>query len=149
MNARKGIAIQLETQLLKKLDDQDIPRNDVINKALALFLTQDEKKDKAFVEVEKEEQPSIETTSEDLYNEIYSNLYNTEIIPLKNQLIQQRELIETLKDEIEEYRKDKAFLKQQIEHLFEQPPKKLSRYNKKRRQREIRQLQEQDDESDL
>ena len=145
MNARKGIAIQLETQLLKKLDDQSIPRNDIINKALETYFIKEDQNDSAFIKVEEEnpilkEQP-IETITEDLYNEIYSNLYNTEIIPLKKQMGLQRELIETLQYEIEEYRNDKKFLKHQIEHLFEQPPKKLSRFNKKRREEKIRQLQ--------
>ncbi len=144
MSGRKGIAVQLETHLIKKLDDQDLPRNDIINTALEMYLSKETPKESAFIKIENEKKP-IETTSEDLYNEIYSSLYNTEIIPLKNQLVQQRELIDTLKEELKEYRKDKSFLKQQIEHLFEQPPKKLSRFNSKRRKEELKRLQDADD----
>lgn len=148
MSTRKGIAIQLETQLLKKLDNQDTPRNDIINKALETFFTEEEKNQSAFVQVEedeqKEQQIPSETMTEDLYNEIYSTLYNTEVIPLKNQMSLQRELIETLQYEIEEYKNDKTFLKHQIKLLFEQPPKKLSRFNRKKREQEIQRLQTQD-----
>ncbi|MFH1014260.1 MAG: hypothetical protein V1769_07145 [Thermoplasmatota archaeon] len=141
MSGRKGIAIQLETHLIKKLDDQDLPRNDIINTALEMYLTKETPKESAFIKIEEETKPSA-IMSEDLYNEIYSSLYNTEITPLKNQLVQQRELIDTLKDELKEYRNDKSFLKQQIEHLFEQPPKKLSRFNRKRQKEEIKRLQD-------
>ena len=140
MGTKKGIAIQVETKLLKKIDDLDVPRNDLIHNALETFLTKNQKKDTAFVKVETKE--TNEQPSEDLYNEIYSNLYNTEIIPLKDQIRLQRELIETLQYEIEEYRNDKTFLKQQIRLLFEQPPKKLSRFNRKQRERDIQQMQE-------
>jgi hypothetical protein len=148
MSTRKGIAIQLETQLLKKLDNQDTPRNEIINKALETFFIEEEKNQSAFVQVEedeqKEQQIPSETMTEDLYNEIYSTLYNTEIIPLKNQISLQRELIETLQYEIEEYKNDKTFLKHQIRLLFEQPPKKLSRFHRKKREQEIQRVQTQD-----
>jgi len=117
MSTKKGIAIQVETKLLKKIDDLEVPRNDLIHQALESFLTKNQKKDTAFVKIEAKD--TSEQTSEDLYNEIYSTLYNTEIIPLKNQLRLQRELIETLQYEIEEYRNDKTFLKHQIQLLFE------------------------------
>jgi len=147
MSARKGIAIQLETQLLKKLDDKDMSRNDIIKKALeTYFVKEEDKKESAFITV-AEESPlneiHLEDRTENLYNEIYSNLYNTEVIPLKKEIDLQRELIETLQYEIEEYRNDKEFLKHHIRLLFEQPPKKISRFNKKRRKEEIHKLQNQ------
>ena len=142
MGAKKGIAIQVETKLLKKIDDLEVPRNDLIHQALESFLTKNQKKDTAFVKIEAKD--ISEQTSEDLYNEIYSTLYNTEITPLKDQLRLQRELIETLQYEIEEYRNDKTFLKHQIRLLFEQPPKKLSRFNKKQREKELQQFQQTD-----
>ncbi len=143
MANRKGIAIQVETHLLKKMDDVNLPRNDIINKALESYLTRETPKDHPSCKIEKEKKLS-KNASEDLYNEIYSTMYNTEIIPLKNQLVQQRELIDILKEEIQEYRNDKTFLKKHIDHLFEQPPKKPLRFNKKRRQNEMVHFQEQD-----
>lgn len=131
MGSQKGIAIQLQSDLLKKLNKQNLPRNDVISKALEMYFN----KGSSSLKMEKGKKLS-KPTVENLYNEIYSNLYNTQIIPLKKELTQQQEVIDILKEENREYRQDKSFLKEHIARLVDRSPKKRSRFAKKRTEME-------------
>lgn len=94
----KGIAVRVDKELFDKIENHSLPRNELIQKAVKKFLEEDD-------------------ISEEVYNQVYSTLYQTEIRPLKQQIEHQNFIIQILEKQIEEYRADKEFLKQQIMEL--------------------------------
>lgn len=94
----KGMAVRVDKELYNKIEQHQLSRNELIQKAVKQFLEEDD----------EDEIP------EDIYNQVYSNLYQTEIRPLKQMIDHQQTLIQILQKQVEEYKADKDFLKQQI-----------------------------------
>lgn len=82
---KKLYNFRLETSLIKKIDQLEGTRTDVLNNALQSYL---QCKDNCNDDV---------TT--DLYNEIYTSLYNMEVMPLKKEVGFLTEFIDALKED--------------------------------------------------
>ena len=108
MSNIKGVAIRLNNDLYKKIEEYEMPRNKLIEEAVKQFLTKSEQ--------DKEKEGDI---PDYIYSEIYNTLYNTEILPLKNKIQYQNELIDIFKNQIEEIKKDKIFLQNQLQTQIE------------------------------
>ncbi len=122
MSKTKGIAIRVPVSMLKQIKDHELPRNDLINQALTLFLNKEQ--------TEKSEE-NEKIIPDELYEEAYNAIYNTEMVPLKQQCTQQQKLIEVLQEDKKEYSADKQFLKDQILRLQENKKSRFSIFKKK------------------
>ena len=111
----KGIAIRVDRDLFERIENHELPRNELIQRAVRRYL----------------EEEDDDVIPEDVYNEVYSTLYNIEVQPLKKQIEHQKIVIQLLQKQIEEYKADKEFLKQQLAELT----KKKHRWFFKRRRR--------------
>ncbi|RLF40254.1 MAG: hypothetical protein DRN12_05790 [Thermoplasmata archaeon] len=96
----KGIAVRVDKELFDKIENHSMSRNELIEKAVKKFLEEDEN-----------------DIPEEVYDQVYSTLYQTEVRPLKQKIEHQKYIIQILERQIEEYRADKEFLKQQILEL--------------------------------
>ncbi|MDG6219557.1 MAG: hypothetical protein QCI00_08985 [Candidatus Thermoplasmatota archaeon] len=158
MRQKKGIAIRIDKDLLDEIDNHNLPRNDLVSKAIEAYIHQTEKSENSPVKnkkkpisswaevnenskklknitdktVQKHKKPA-ENITDDLYNEIYSTLYNIEVLPLKKQLELKDELIETLQRQNNALQQDKQFLFSHIEKLEIHIPKKKTRFKKHKR----------------
>lgn len=148
MGQTKGIAIRVDHDLFTEIENHKLSRNDLITKALESYLHPTKKKEKSqpmdtttsstwskieedaekintlTTEEPKEEPVSTETITDNLYLEIYSTIYNTDVSPLKKQIELKDELISTLKQQNKIMQDDKKFLHEHINHLEEHIPKK-------------------------
>ncbi len=113
----KGIAVRVDKELFDKIENHSLPRNELIQRAVKKFLEEDD-------EIEDD-------IPEEVYNQVYSTLYQTEIRPLKQQIEHQNFIIQILERQIEEYKADKEFLKQQIIELCKKRSF-LSRFRRKK-----------------
>jgi hypothetical protein len=144
----KGIAIRVDYNLFTEIENHELSRNDLITKALESYLhptkktsklkptktkesstwskiEEDAKKINTLnTEKPKEEPVSTETITNNLYLEIYSTIYNTEVSPLKKQIELKNELITTLKQQNKIMQEDKNFLHEHITNLEQHIPKK-------------------------
>lgn len=102
MGNTKGLAIQLNKTLYEEIEKHNMPRNKLIEEAIKQFL----------IETEKNNENDI---PDYVYSEVYNTLYNNEILPLKNKIKNQNELIDIFKYQIEEIKEDKIFLKNQLQ----------------------------------
>ena len=114
----KGIAIRIQEDLLKQIEEQDTPRNDLITSAIETYLSK-----------ENGSSQVLETLSDDVYNELYSTMYTTELVPLRQRLAYQEEIITVLRDEIKEFKEDKTFLQ---EYIIKSMEKKKGFFSKKK-----------------
>lgn len=104
---KKGIAIHIPSDLLEKIEQQNIPRNDVITEALVDYFGE---------RPEKQQDP--EEIPIEVYDEIYGTLHNLEITPLKRKLDQARKTINLLENQINDLQKDKEFLMRHCDELI-------------------------------
>lgn len=156
MGQTKGIAIRIDKDLLEEIDNHKLPRNDLVTKAIEAYMHQTEKAERLLVKDKTKQKSSswaevktdskklkritdqsvqkqkktIETITDDLYNEIYSTLYTLEVLPLKKQLELKDELIETVQRQNNALQQDKQFLYSHIEKLETHIPKKKPRFKK-------------------
>ena len=100
----KGIAIQITSDLHKLIQQQNIPGNQLITKALTQYFNNG---------FENEDDIPIE-----VYEEIYSTLHNTEITPLKKQLNHAQQTIKMLNSQNTELKQDKQFLMDHCNNLI-------------------------------
>ena len=164
MGKTKGIAIRIDNDLLKEIENHNLGRNELVTQAIKSYLDNSapqtkpsskkkEKSSSTWSEIEENSEklktiskqskktPSPKTTqpqkttteslTDDLYNEVYSTIYNTEVIPLKKQLQLKDDLINTLQQQNNTMQEDKKFLFDHINHLEERIPKKHSWFQKK------------------
>lgn len=161
MGKTKGIAIRIDNDLLKEIENHNLGRNELVTQAIESYLDNSapktkpsskkkEKSSSTWSEIEenseklkniskktpppKTTQPQKTTTeslTDDLYNEVYSTIYNTEVTPLKKQLQLKDDLINTLQQQNNAMQEDKKFLFDHINHLEERIPKKHSWLQKK------------------
>lgn len=157
MGQTKGIAIRVDYDLFTEIENHELSRNDLITKALESYLHPGNKKEKTkstnttttsstWSKIEedaeriktltnekpKEEPISKDTITDNLYLEIYSTIYNTEVSPLKKQIQLKEELIDTLKQQNSIMQNDKKFLHEHITHLEQHIPKKHAWLKKKK-----------------
>ena len=104
MNTTKGLAIRLDNKIIKKIDKQNVPRNDLIQKAVINYLNNSNENNNDFEEI----------IPDDVYDEIYNTLYNTEMTPLNQKIKHKEEIIKLLNEQIDDIKKDKKFLQDQI-----------------------------------
>lgn len=154
MGQTKGIAIRIDNDLLNEIKNHNLSRNELVTKAIESYLasstkTTKKKKSKkkqhsAFSKIEennndhheqtnqpiKQEQISTETITDNLYHEIYSTIYNTEVSPLKKQIQLKNDLITTLQQQNTIMQEDKRNLFDHIKKLEERIPKKHSFFKK-------------------
>ena len=102
----KGIAIRITEELYNKIETQNIPRNDLVIDALNQYFTAD---------IHNHQETNDVPT--EVYEEVYSTLYNIEVVPLKNKIQYQEEIIHVLRESIENLKKDKHFLQTQCTDL--------------------------------
>lgn len=123
----KGIAVRITEDLYNKIEDQDISRNDLVTEALVKYF-----------EPGQVFEPVITEIPEDIYDEVYSSLYNIEIAPLKTKIDHQIELISMLESQIEKLELDKQFLQDQCNGLIEtcKNMKKESFWEKRRKRKQ-------------
>jgi hypothetical protein len=121
MSKTKGIAIRVPVSMLQQIEDHQLSRNELVNQALNLFFNTDETKKTG------EDETII---PDELYEEAYNAIYNTELVPLQQHCAQQQKLIEVLQDEVTEFKADKRFLKDQITRLQEQKKSRFSFFKK-------------------
>jgi len=107
MNETKGIAIKLDKEIYNKIENHEMPRNNLVQEAVIQFLNN--KKDSGL----KDE----DSISDDVYSEVYNTLYNSEMLPLKQRIQYQEETITLLKEQLNEVREDKLFLQSQLKAL--------------------------------
>ena len=127
MGETKGIAIRLDKEIFNQIQNHKLPRNEIIQEAIVQYL---KKEGKSPINLQ-------EDVSDDVYAEVYNILYNTEVVPLKEKNRYQEELIFILQSQLNEIKKDKDFLKQQVQFLtrvveskttlFERVRKKLAK----------------------
>lgn len=127
MGETKGIAIRLDKEIFNQIQNHKLPRNEIIQEAIVQYL---KKEGKSPINLQDD-------ISDDVYAEVYSTLYNTEVVPLKEKNRYQEELIFILQSQLNEIKKDKDFLKQQVQFLtrvveskttlFERVRKKLAK----------------------
>ena len=108
MNETKGIAIRLNKDLYNKIESHKMSRNNLVQEAVIQYLNNTKNSDL------KEEEDSI---PDDIYSEVYNTLYNNEMLPLKQRIQYQEETIALLKEQLNEIRKDKIFLQNQMQAL--------------------------------
>ncbi len=108
MSNTKGIAIRLDQEIYKKIEKHELPRNDLIQKAVMNFLEDDSITNKSDLE---------ENIPDEIYEEVYNTLYNAEVAPLKQKVEHQQEMITLLKEQLNESRSDKKFLQNEILHV--------------------------------
>jgi hypothetical protein len=124
MDNKKGIAIRVEQELIDKIENHEMNRNDLINEAINRFFENDFK-DNGF------ESDSI---PDEIYEDVYNTLYNSEVVPLKQDLNYKDEIIDLLKKQLNEIKDDKIFLQSQLERqleLIKNTPKLSKRFRKK------------------
>ncbi len=161
MGKTKGIAIRIDNDLLKEIENHNLGRNELVTQAIKSYLDNSapktkpssknkEKSSSTWSEIEENSEklkniskktPSPKTTqpqkttteslTDDIYNEVYSTIYNTEVTPLKKQLQLKDDLINTLQQQNNTMQEDKKFLFDHINHLEERIPKKHSWFQKK------------------
>ena len=161
MGKTKGIAIRIDNDLLKEIENHNLGRNELVTQAIKSYLdnsapqtkSSSKKKEKTsstWSEIEENseklkniskktpkqkntqtQKTTTESLTDDLYNEVYSTIYNTEVIPLKKQLQLKDDLINTLQQQNNTMQEDKKFLFDHITHLEERIPKKHSWFQKK------------------
>ena len=107
MNETKGIAIKLDKEIYNKIENHEMPRNNLVQEAVIQFLNN--KKGSGL----KDE----DSISDDIYGEVYNTLYNSEMLPLKQRIQFLEETITLLKEQLNEVRKDKLFLQSQLQAL--------------------------------
>ena len=107
MNETKGIAIKLDKEIYNKIENHEMPRNNLVQEAVIQFLNN--KRDNGL----KDE----DSISDDIYGEVYNTLYNSEMLPLKQRIQYLEETITLLKEQLNEVRKDKLFLQSQLQAL--------------------------------
>ena len=107
MNETKGIAIKLDKEIYNKIENHEMPRNNLVQEAVIQFLNN--KKGSGL----KDE----DSISDDIYGEVYNTLYNSEMLPLKQRIQYLEEAITLLKEQLNEVRKDKLFLQSQLQAL--------------------------------
>ena len=95
----KGIVIRITPKLLQKVEQDKTPRNELISKALDQYFYNNS------TQIQNNEDTPIE-----IYEEIYSTLYNTEIPPLTIKISNLNKTISLLENQINELKKDKQFL---------------------------------------
>jgi len=119
----KGIAIQINTSLLEKIEQQKIPHNDFIIQALNHYL-----------EVKSNHSSNDDEIPIEIYEEIYSTLHNTEISPLKKKLDHANQTISIYQDQINELKHDKLFLMDHCNNLIKtfQKQKKSSFWHRRK-----------------
>ena len=156
MGQTKGIAIRVDYDLFTEIENHKLSRNDLITKALESYLHPTKKTSKPkstnteesstwskieedaekintlTTEKPKKEPVSTETITNNLYLEIYSTIYNTEVSPLKKQIDLKNELINTLQQQNKIMQDDKKFLHEHIKNLEEHIPKKHAWLKKKK-----------------
>jgi hypothetical protein len=159
MGQTKGIAIRIDQDLLKKIENHKQSRNELVNNAIESYLYQEKEKEpqtqkkntkqtssswaqvnkdskklkKITTQASPQEKNQTETITDDLYNEIYSTIYNIEVIPLKKQLELKNDLIHTLQNQNKSIQQDKQFLFDHIEKLEARIPMKKSLFSKKKK----------------
>ncbi len=158
MGQTKGIAIRIDKDLLKEIENHKQSRNELVTNAIESYLHQEKKKEQP-TQKKNSKQPSsswskvnedskklkkitdqaipqeknqTETITDDLYNEIYSTIYNIEVMPLKKQLELKNDLIYTLQNQNSSMQQDKQFLFDHIEKLEARIPVKKSLFSKKK-----------------
>jgi hypothetical protein len=161
MGQTKGIAIRIDNELLKEIENHNLGRNELVTQAIESYLnnsahqtkSSSKKKGKSsstWSEIEENseklkniskktpqqkntqtQKTTTESLTDDLYNEVYSTIYNTEVTPLKKQLQLKDDLINTLQQQNNTMQEDKKFLFDHITHLEERIPKKHSWFQKK------------------
>jgi metal-responsive CopG/Arc/MetJ family transcriptional regulator len=107
MGETKGIAIRLDKELFNQIQRHKLPRNEIIQEAIEQYLKHE---NKSSINVH-------EDISDDIYAEVYSTLYNSEIVPLKQKNQYQDELISILQSQLNDLKKDKEFLYKQVQFL--------------------------------
>ncbi|MBS3749782.1 MAG: hypothetical protein KGY67_08825 [Candidatus Thermoplasmatota archaeon] len=163
MGQTKGIAIRIDNELLKEIENHNLGRNDLVIQAIESYLHESDSKTKSsskkkektsstWSEIEensekikniskKTPQPettqpqktTIESLTDDFYNEVYSIIYNTEVTPLKKQLELKDDLIHTLQQQNKSIQADKQFLFDHIKNLEERIPKKQRLFQKRKK----------------
>jgi len=162
MGQTKGIAIRIDNELLKEIENHNLGRNELVTQAIESYLHESDSKMKSsskkkekssstWSEIEENseklktiskqkektpkttqpQKPSTESLTDDLYNEVYSTIYNIEVTPLKKQLQLKDDLINTLQQQNKNIQEDKKFLFDHIKHLEERIPKKQRWFQKK------------------
>ena len=107
MSNTKGLAIRLDNKTINRIEKHELSRNDLIQKAVVNYLNNNKNNNSDFEE----------TIPDDVYDEIYNTIYNTEMSPLKQKIKHQKDIINLLNEQINEIKKDKKFLQEQIIHL--------------------------------
>ena len=107
MSETKGIAIRLDKELYNKIENHEMSRNNLVQEAVIQFLNNTKGSD-------LKDEDSI---SDDIYGEVYNTLYNSEMLPLKQKIQYQEEIITLLKEQLNEVREDKIFLQSQMQTL--------------------------------
>ena len=107
MNETKGIAIKLDKEIYNKIENHEMPRNNLVQEAVIQFLN-----NKKGIGLKDED-----SISDDIYGEVYNTLYNSEMLPLKQRIQYLEETITLLKEQLNEVRKDKLFLQSQLQAL--------------------------------
>ena len=102
----KGVAIRISNDLYQRLEQEETPRNELITQALDLYFNHDENGKKTDEEIPIE-----------IYEEIYSTLHNNEISPLKKQCDHQKEIISSLKSQIQDLQQDKQYFMNHCQDL--------------------------------
>jgi len=107
MSETKGMAIRLDKELFNKIEKHEMSRNNLVQEAVIQFLN---KSKDSYLKDE-------DSISDDIYGEVYNTLYNSEMLPLKQKIEYQGETIILLKEQLNEVRKDKIFLQNQLQKL--------------------------------
>ena len=129
MSKTKGIAIRVPVRILQQIENHELSRNELVNEAIVEYFNKDQS--------EKKEESTADLISDDVYDEAFSAIYNTEVVPLQKQLEQQEKLISVLQDDIRECREDKRFLKDQILSLQQNATSRFSLFKRKKKNKEI------------
>ena len=155
MVQKKGIAIRIDKDLLDEIDNHKLPRNDLVTKAIEAYIYQKKESENSIVKnntkvtsswaeikenskklkkisdqsVQKQKKVT-EIITDDLYNEIYSTVYNIEVLPLKKQLELKDEIIESIQRQNNSLQQDKQFLFTHIEKLETHIPRKKTLFKK-------------------
>lgn len=127
MKETKGIVIRVDRELYDKIESHTLPQNELVQQALKQF----------FSEHANNEQNDGKIIPDEVYDEVYTTLYHTEMIPLKQQLQHQQDLIEVLQKQVNDYREDKKFLKDllmQLQNDLKQRKKSFFSRLKKKKQ---------------
>lgn len=109
MPKTKGIAIRIEKELLDRIDNHEIARNDLIQKAISQFFEKDSKNN----DLENNSIPN------EIYEDVYNTLYHNEITPLKQDIKSKNDTIELLKNHLDELKEDKKFLQNQLKEQLQ------------------------------